>query len=256
MNDLAAKYRMLYDYHTHTTYSHGTGSIADNVRAAHEKGLREIAITDQGAGNIAHGMGYAKLGKMRAEIAALRTQYPDVKVRLGVEANIQRKAPYMDVVEQSYRQFDLVLAGYHHAVWGAGSLQNRSYLKKHMPQDDPQTAAPKLLEKNTRMVINCLYYAENHLMHIHTLTHPGDKGPFDIDQIAYACARTKTLMEICGTHPYLTVEGIREAAKHNVKFIIGSDAHRPEDVGMFVPQLERALEAGLDIKRIVNITAR
>ena len=67
MNDLAAKYRMLYDYHTHTTYSHGTGSIADNVRAAHEKGLREIAITDHGAGNIAHGMGYAKLGKMRAE---------------------------------------------------------------------------------------------------------------------------------------------------------------------------------------------
>ena len=94
MNDLAAKYRMLYDYHTHTTYSHGTGSIADNVRAAHEKGLREIAITDHGAGNIAHGMGYAKLGKMRAEIAALRTQYPDVKVRLGVEANIQRKAAF------------------------------------------------------------------------------------------------------------------------------------------------------------------
>lgn len=94
------------------------------------------------------------------------------------------------------------------------------------------------------------------MMHIHTLTHPGDKGPFDIDQIAYACARTKTLMEICGAHPYLTVEGIREAAKHDVKFIIGSDAHRPEDVGTFVPQLERALEAGLDIKRIVNITAR
>lgn len=142
MNDLAAKYRMLYDYHTHTTYSHGTGSIADNVRAAHEKGLREIAITDHGAGNIAHGMGYAKLGKMRAEIAALRTQYPEVKVRLGVEANIQRKAPYMDVVDQSYRQFDLVLAGYHHAVWG-GRLSPEPQLseKTHAPGRPPDGSA-------------------------------------------------------------------------------------------------------------------
>ncbi len=253
MSDLSKKYKMIYDHHTHTVYSHGEGTIEDNVRAAHEKGLREIAITDLGPGNIAHGMGYAKLPKMRGEIEALKEKYPDVKVLLGVEANIQRKAPYMDVIDRSYGKFDIVLAGYHFAVLGAGSLANWNYMKKHSAEEEPGTAAPRLLEKNTQMIINCLYYAENHLTHVHVLTHPGDKGPFDIDRIAYACARTETLMEICGTHPFLTVEGIREAARHDVKFVIGSDAHRPEDVGTFEPQLERALEAGLDVRRIVNI---
>jgi putative hydrolase len=253
MGDLAKKYKMLYDHHTHTVYSHGAGTIEDNVRAAHEKGLREIAITDHGPGNIAHGMGYVMLPKMRGEIEPLKEKYPDVNILLGVEANIQRKAPYMDVIDRSYSKFDIVLAGYHFAVLGAGSLANWNYMKKHSAEENPGTAAPKLLEKNTQMIINCLYYAENHLTHVHVLTHPGDKGPFDIDRIAYACARTKTLIEICGTHPFLTVEGIREAARHDVKFVIGSDAHRPEDVGMFEPQLERALEAGLDVRRIVNI---
>ena len=256
MSELTAKYRMLYDYHTHTVYSHGTGTIEDNVRAAQEKGLREIAITDHGPGNFHSGIGFSKLPQMRKELQELKQKYPDVKVKLGVEANIQRKAPYMDVIDQSYGKFDIVLAGYHFAVYRAGSLANWRYYRKHTPEEDPQRADPKLTEKNTRMIVNCLYYAENHLTHVHVLTHPGDKGPCDIGQIAYACARTGTLMEICGTHPYLTVEGIREAARHNVKFIIGSDAHRPEDVGTFEPQLERALEAGLDIRRIVNIAPK
>jgi len=36
------------DYHTHTKFSHGKGSVEDNVRAAVAKGLKEVAITDHG----------------------------------------------------------------------------------------------------------------------------------------------------------------------------------------------------------------
>ena len=38
---------MMYgDYHTHTTYTHGKGSIEDNVKCAIAKGLKEIAISE------------------------------------------------------------------------------------------------------------------------------------------------------------------------------------------------------------------
>ena len=53
---IISKYRMVYDHHTHTTYSHGKGSILDNARVAHEKGLKSIAITDHGPGNFLYGM--------------------------------------------------------------------------------------------------------------------------------------------------------------------------------------------------------
>ena len=35
-------YKILYDYHTHTVFSHGKGSIEDNVLSARKLGLKEI----------------------------------------------------------------------------------------------------------------------------------------------------------------------------------------------------------------------
>jgi putative hydrolase len=239
------QYRMVYDHHTHTTYSHGTGSILDNARIAHEKGLKSIAITDHGPGNFFYGMKMELIPKMREDIKAAREIYPDVKIFLGVEANTILKVPYLDVKPTEWDRLDIVLAGYHFAVFGSGMIPNRLGLKSQ-----------SLLVQNTDMILNALYYSEDCGNHIDILTHPGDKGPFDIDNIARACEDTGTFMEINAKHPHLDVEEIRIAAKYDVKFVISSDAHVPENVGVFKPQLERALEAGLDPERIVNIMKR
>jgi putative hydrolase len=98
------------------------------------------------------------------------------------------------------------------------------------------------------MVTKALY-ANNIFM----LTHPGDKGPFDILELAKACEATDTLMEISNWHPHLDEEGIKTAAKTGVKFAISSDAHSPEKIGGFTKGLKRAQNAGLDLSRIVNI---
>ena len=39
------KYRMIWDYHTHTIFSHGIGTIEDNVKIAIEKGTIDEVIT-------------------------------------------------------------------------------------------------------------------------------------------------------------------------------------------------------------------
>ena len=244
-NSLLEKYVMVYDHHTHTTYSHGKGSIMDNARVAHEKGLKSIAITDHGPGNFLYGMKMKLIPQMREDIKAARARYPDVKIFLGVEANTIRKVPYLDVKPTEWNKLDIVLAGYHYAVTGAGMLQNRI---------GPKTQS--LLVHNTDMILNALYYSEDCGNHIDILTHPGDKGPFDIEHIAMACEDTGTLMEINAKHPHLSVEEIKIAAKFDVKFVISSDAHVPENVGLYKPQLLRALDAGLDPERIVNIRPR
>ena len=242
---IISKYRMVYDHHTHTTYSHGKGSIIDNARVAHEKGLKSIAITDHGPGNFLYGMKMKLIPEMRKDIKEARALYPDVRVFLGVEANTILKVPYLDVKPSEWEKLDIVLAGYHFAVMGSGMVPNRLGLKSQ-----------SLLVQNTDMILNALYYSEDCGNHIDILTHPGDKGPFDIESIARACEDTGTFMEINGKHPHLDVEEIKIAAKHDVKFVISSDAHVPENVGRFESQLERALEAGLDPERIVNIKLR
>ena len=47
------------DYHTHTKYSrhnHGKGTIEEQVKAAVEKGLAQVAITDHGFNQVLYAM--------------------------------------------------------------------------------------------------------------------------------------------------------------------------------------------------------
>ena len=72
--------RLKFDWHTHTVYSHGKGTIEDNVRVAVEKGLESIAITDHGPGHFGYGFRRSDIKKMRAEIDQLQEKYKDIKI--------------------------------------------------------------------------------------------------------------------------------------------------------------------------------
>jgi putative hydrolase len=104
------------------------------------------------------------------------------------------------------------------------------------------------MTKNTDMVLGAIY-----LNPIKVLTHPGGKAPFDIEEIAKACADRGTLLEISAHHKELTIDDIKKASKFDVQFIVSSDAHTPSKVGDCNAAIERAIEAGLDMSRIVNI---
>ena len=249
MDKIISKYRMVFDHHTHTVYSHGKGTIEDNVKEAVAKGLESVAITDHGPGHLTYGIDRNKLPQMRAEIDRLQLKYPQIKILLGVEANTLRVEPFLDVTPEERKDYDILLAGYHFGILHAGMVPN--YLNKHAGLFGGETSTLKV--KNTAMILDALYYNEEQGNHIDVLTHPGDKGPFDIADIARACADTGTFIEINDKHHHLAVEEIKIAAAFDVKFIIGSDAHIPSKVGSFDGPLARALEAGLDPERIVNI---
>jgi len=82
------KYKMTFDYHTHTTFSHGKGSIEDNVKAAIAQGLKAIAISDHGPGHLTYGVKRKDFPVMRDEIERLKLVYPEINIYLSVEANI------------------------------------------------------------------------------------------------------------------------------------------------------------------------
>ena len=244
---LADEYRMTFDWHTHTTYSHGKGSIEDNVRVAQERGLKEIAITDHGPGHLTYGLSMKKVREMRAEIERLKPIYPDVKILLGVEANTMRPAPYLDVKPEDADQFDIIIGGYHFGLLHAGMVSN--WFSDKLGLFRSETSGLRV--KNTAMILDALYQRR-----LKVLTHPGDKGRFDIKEIAKACAATDTWMEISTWHSHLTTEEIKIAATEDVKFIVSSDAHSPNRVGSFEGGVKRALEAGLDMERLVNIEVK
>lgn len=240
---LRDKYEMIFDLHTHTPYSHGKGTVEDNVREAIKKGLEYVAISDHGPGHLFYGVNRNDFANMKRDVEKMSVKFPKMQVRLSLEANIVHGANGLDLRPEEFEEFDFVIAGFHFGLFGCSSIAN--WLWNHGIKINEE----KLKKKNTEMIVNALRQND-----IAVLTHPGDKGPFDIGEIARVCSETETLMEINCRHGHLTTEEIREAAKvPGVKFIISSDAHVPEAVGIFEPGLKRAFEAGLDISRIVNI---
>lgn len=239
------KYKMIFDYHTHTIFSHGKGTIEDNVKMAVEKGIKSIAITDHGPGHLTYGIKRSAVSEMREEIERLKKLYPQIEILLGVEANIVENENCLDVTKDEAKEYDFINAGYHYGVTKGYCISNWLYDHGIFKTEKRRK---KLVERNTKMTVGAI---KNN--NVKSLTHPGDKAPVDMDQVAKACSEEGVLMEISTHHSHLTVEEIKIAAKFDVSFVISSDAHNPERVGDFEGGIERAIEAGLDLSRIVNI---
>ena len=240
-------YHIIADYHTHTRYSHGKGSILDNVEAARKKGLKQIAISDHGFAHMGFGMALSDISKMRKEICSLNRRFSDIEILMGIEANLTGMDGTIDIPDSERNAFDMILMGFHKAVKPAGirdgwQLFLRNGLDKLIPFQREE-----LTQRNTEAMGKAM---ERYPIRI--LTHPGAKIPIDSAKLAKTAARTGTALEINASHGYMTVEYVRTALKGGAFFAISSDAHVPEKVGVFDRAIAIAEAAGVPPQRIIN----
>ena len=229
--------RLLYDLHTHTTLSHGKGSVDDNVKVALERGLERIAITDHGTWHVSYGVRNIK--QYIDKIEEVKKKYAGkIQVLLGMELNLCSLDGRADDIFEYENAFDILILGYHKfaRMWNA-----KSYFYYYL-------TAKRDIIRNTDAVIAAL--ERNNLS---ILTHPGYAMPVDIKEVARACARTDTLFEINEKHTDLTPEDIQLAASQGAKFILSSDAHTPQNVGNVRSAMEKFLAAGIPLELAVNL---
>ena len=58
------------DYHTHTPYSHGKGTVEENAARAKALGMKQIGITDHGFAQLAFGLRRRKVPALIADCRA------------------------------------------------------------------------------------------------------------------------------------------------------------------------------------------
>lgn len=238
--------RILSDYHTHTIYSHGKGTIEENVEAARKIGLKILAISDHGPGHMGFGIKKRKYKEMRRVIDELNAKYDDIEILLGLEANVLDIDGHLDVDDEMLEMNDILLAGYH---FGSRPVRVVRDMMHHASNYLSRSGKhnQKLMEANTLSLINAMKRYD-----IDVLTHPGAKGPIDVKRIAQAASETNTALEINASHGFLTVNQIKEAMDFDIKFSINSDAHHPSVIGNFDKAIRRAEAAGLTYDRILN----
>ncbi len=238
------------DFHTHTIFSHGKGTILENAEVAKERGLKKLAITDHGHGHTIYGIKSKKVPLMKSlcEEASLKT---GVEVVLGVEANILGVSGKTDMKQRDVEYMDVYLAGIHKLIaydklkeWYMLFGKNFTARHFHRPSES-------LIKRNTKVYINAI---ENNPIDI--LTHPGFCAFINAYDVAKCCADNGTYFEIDARKKHLEDSEWEQVLKTDVKFVIDSDAHSPDKIGVIGQAEELINRVGIPLDRIYNIDGK
>ena len=238
------------DFHTHTVYSHGKGTILDNAQAAKEKGLEMVGIADHGPANWGHigTTGLEAFDQIIEEVKKVQSEFDGLQILAGTEANIISYHGELDIPLELQRKLDQVLAGFHITVRPKSLDDGVKFLYHRLLGKLSKQVKLKARNENTKAVVAAVYNNE-----IDIITHPGLNISIDTPELARACVKTDTALEINAGHGVKSIEFIQAAAHQGVKFAISSDAHRPGDVGRLGPGVKAARLAGLDPDQIINV---
>ncbi len=197
------------DMHCHTVASgHAYSTIEEYARAAKDKGIELIAVTDHGIEmpGAPHLWHFWNLRVVPEEING-------VTILKGVEANIMDLDGNIDMPNDVLERLDIIIASFHYPCFQSGSVK-----------------------ENTVAAINAL---KNPFVDI--LGHPDDPNFLvDIDEVVAAAKEYGKLIELnnrssmvrIGSDLY-TIEFARKAKEYNTMAVCSSDAHISFELGEF-----------------------
>jgi putative hydrolase len=240
--------KAITDFHTHTVYSHGKGTIEDNVLVARERGLKTVGITDHGPGHFFIGIGGVQaFFRAKKEIVALRRKYPDIEILFGVEANIVDMDGTIDVPASILRELDILLVGYHKLV-RPRSMAAFWQGARNFWAGWTNSTSTSLRAGNTAAIT-----AAVRRYPIDAITHPGLQIDIDTAELARTCKEMGTYLEINSSYGEELDPYILAALPTGVNFVINSDAHKPERVGDFKKAYSLVERLGVPQERVVNL---
>ena len=237
---------MYGDYHTHTTYSHGKGSIFDNAIAAKNKGLKEIAITD-------HGFSHRMFGVKRNSVENIivdcqkAKQATGVNVLFGIEENLISLDGKIGLLKRDLDFLDIVNVGYHKM---AKSVSAKDAIGLFIP-NNLKFYTKRQIEKNTICILKAI-----ETQPINILTHINYGMPVNVDEVARLAKQKNILIELNGKRVCFSPADMEALLKHDTMFILNSDAHSPEKVGDVRNGMRYVVKYNIPEKNIANLGKR
>lgn len=234
------------DYHTHTKHSDGVGSVEDNVLSAIQKNLKEVAITEHGPRNI--NMSLNRIWKSEQNVIKARQKYKDINILFGVECDILSERGEIDIKEEDYSRFDLMLAGFHRFAIPRSWRDFRRYYMPSFFHFNKYFLTDSIITRNTKALISAI---TKHPIDI--VAHINNRSIVNVVEVARACADLGVLIEINAKHLHECEPIIEEMlAIEEVSFIANTDAHFPKRVGGFDKVQDFIMRHKMQ-KRVINI---
>ena len=235
------------DYHTHTRWSHASGSISDNLRAAEQMGLQAVGIAEHGPNLLFVGVPRRRWPALRQTVAGTRSS--STRLLFNMEANVISIAGDIDLPPAVKDDLDMLLVGLHPRVVPVGLEGWWTYYGLRWLGLLSRPCRHRLYDAFTQALVSCV---QKHRVDI--VVHPGYGLPIDSGELAGVCAKRGTRLEINCRHLEAIARDISRAAKaSDVEFVISSDAHHPREIGGFEAGCRFVDSLGIDRERIINV---
>lgn len=251
---------LIGDYHTHTIYSsspkpsskHAVGTIRENAEAALNKGLKFLAITEHGPSHYAYGVNKELIPEMREEIDVLNKEFnlKGLKILLGMESNIIGIDGTLDVDKEIIDQLDFLIMGYH---YGAVPKDFKSFMWLYFI---PILSKIGIFKIKSKKIMTDAFIKAMDKYPIDLISHPGSKNPVDVLKLANKAIEKDVALEVSSKHGELSIDDLKKISHLDIKLMLNSDAHKPEDVGDVLLGYKKVKKSGIDLSKIINIKCK
>ncbi len=228
--DIVKYNEILGDLHSHTKDSDGLNSLEDMAAAAKALGHKYIAITNHSKSlPVANGLDSKRFDELNARIDKLNKK-SDLKVLKGVELEILKDGS-LDLPASFLKKMDFVVGAVHQ--W---------------TKMDRKTLTDRVVKAVQSGLIT-------------TLAHPtgrkiGERNAFDMDytKVFQVCRDNDVFLEIDGfpDRSDLSYDMVKRAKEYGVKFSLGSDAHRKDQLRFIRMSAAIARRGWLAKKDVIN----
>lgn len=228
------------DYHVHTTWSDGGGSVEDCVRRAVELGLPEIGIADHIAARPAPGETWyvspERLADYVDDVRRVAARHPEIRVLLGLEAEyVAGQETALDRLLDDW-PFEFVVLGVHVVD---GFAFDDPGLRGDAGWTDPDALLAAYYRTMRRAAGYCRFDILAHFDYIGLWGHrPGASVLPEIDAALDALAASGGALELNTDRVsdpagvmYPSAGLLRAAGERGVPLVMGSDAHEARHVG-------------------------
>jgi putative hydrolase len=221
--------KFVADLHTHTVSSgHAYSTVLEIARAAQEKGLAMVAITDHGPT-----MPGAPHAYHFGNLTAIPSKIYGVEILRGAEVNVLDREGGIDLPVSRLKNLDIVLAGLHTYCFPAGSV-----------------------EENSHGMIAAM---RNPWVDI--IVHPGNpEFTIDPEKIVKAAVEEGIVIEVNNSSLTTCRVGSMSYCKDIAAYVkkygalvsVGSDSHIALTVGELTAAKELILSAGIPEEQVIN----
>lgn len=222
-------------FHIHTTYSDGSASLEEMIKASLALGYEYIGISDHSqAAFYAGGLSEDDLKRQEEEIFLWREKYPALTIFWGIESDI-RPGGELDYPDHILEKFDFVIASVH-----SGLRMEKEKMTARLKRALEHPATTILGHPTNRILLG------------------RESSPLDLEAVFAAAKKNEVILEFNANPARLDLDWrhLQRAKDLGLKIAINPDAHNVEGLNDTTLGLAVARKGWLERKDIFNAMDR